>query len=221
MGNVVECLSVFLIVANLVMLTSSRLGVCIHAVAVQGVILGLLPVAKEWHELTTSVVLLSVITVVLKGLVFPRLLIKAARQAKVRREFEPLVSYNASILIGVAMLGFSFWIQSRLPLQGTASAPLLLPAAFFGILTGFFLTIARRKALTQVLGYLSLENGIYAFGASMLSSHPWVFEMGILLDVFVAVFVMGIAIFHISREFEHIDADRLASLRDPSGEAGA
>ncbi len=55
----------------------------------------------------------------------------------------------------------------------------------------------------------------------MLSSHPWVFELGILLDVFVAVFVMGIAIFHISQEFEHIDADRLASLRDPSGEAGS
>jgi hydrogenase-4 component E len=94
----------------------------------------------------------------------------------------------------------------------------LLPAAFFAILCGFFVTIARRKALTQILGYLALENGIFAFGAAALSEHPVMLEMGILLDVFVAVFIMGVAIFHINREFDHIDADRLASLRDPVGE---
>jgi hydrogenase-4 component E len=136
----------------------------------------------------------------------------------VRREVEPLVGYVASLLIGLGMLVFAFWLQSRLPLTRGGDG-ILLPASFFGILTGFFITIARRKALTEILGYLALENGIFAFGAAALSEHPWMLEMGILRDVFVAVFIMGAAILHISREFDHIDADRLASLRDPVGES--
>lgn len=214
MQNLVEYLSVFLIVINLVLLSSSRLGICIRAVTAQGVLLALLPIMAEWNHLAAVTVVLAAVTLVLKGVIIPRLLLSAAVKAEVRRELEPLVSYNFSIVLGIAMLGFSFWLQSRLPLTGVATAPLLLPAAFFTILSGFFLTIARRKALTQVVGYLTLENGIYAFGAAMLSSYPWVFELGILLDVFVAVFVMGIAVFHISREFDHTDTDRMTSLRD-------
>jgi len=65
----------------------------------------------------------------------------------------------------------------------------------------------------QTLGYLAMENGIYAFGLAFAVEEPLLVEMGVLLDVFVAVFVMGIAIYHISREFDHIDTDRLSALR--------
>jgi hydrogenase-4 component E len=82
------------------------------------------------------------------------------------------------------------------------------------LLTGLFLIVARRTALTQALGYLVMENGIYAFGVGLVEGTPMLLELGILLDVFVAVFVMGIAIFHISREFDHIDTDRMTTLRD-------
>ncbi len=74
--------------------------------------------------------------------------------------------------------------------------------------------VSRRKAITQVIGYLALENGVYAFATAVALQMPALVELGILLDVFVGVFVMGIAIFHIGREFNHIDADRLASLTD-------
>lgn len=218
---VVEYFSVFLIVLNLILLSSSRLGVCIRAVTAQGIILGVLPLVEEWGNLHTGTIVVAIVTLLLKGGVFPYLLSNAAGRAGVKREIEPLVSYNLSLIIGVVMLIFSFWLQSRLPVREGVTAPLLLPAAFFSIMAGFFITIARKKALTQVVGYLALENGIYAFGASMLSGHPWLFELGILLDVFVAVFVMGIAVFHISREFSHMDADRLASLRDISEEGAS
>ena len=69
-------------------------------------------------------------------------------------------------------------------------------------------------ALSQVLGYLAMENGIYAFGMAFAIQEPLMVEMGVLLDVFVAVFVMGIAIHHISREFDHIDTDKLSALKD-------
>jgi hydrogenase-4 component E len=68
--------------------------------------------------------------------------------------------------------------------------------------------------LNQVVGYLVLEDGVYLFGLILAPEVPLLVEMGILLDVFVAVFVMGIAIFHISREFDHLEVDQLTTLKD-------
>ena len=82
------------------------------------------------------------------------------------------------------------------------------------MLLGFLILVTRRKAVTQVVGYLMLDNGIFIFGQTLAEAVPMVVELGILLDLLVAVFVMGIAIHHISREFDHIDTRALASLRD-------
>lgn len=209
----IDYLSIIYVLTSLALLSSSRLGMLVKAAAVQGVILALIPVAKEWNHLDVAAAVLCLVTLIIKGGIFPRLLMSTVRRAGIKREVEPMVGYSSSLLVGLAMLVFSFWLHSRLPI-GDGAGPLLLPAAFFGIFCGFFLTLARRKALTQILGYLVLENGIFAFGAAALSDHPWMLELGILLDVLVAVFIMGFALLHISREFEHMDADRLASLHD-------
>lgn len=82
------------------------------------------------------------------------------------------------------------------------------------MLVGFFLIVSRRIALSQVLGYLVLENGIYILGVALVHEQPFLVELGVLLDVFVGVFVMGIMMFHINREFDHIDVHRLAKLTD-------
>jgi hydrogenase-4 component E len=89
-----------------------------------------------------------------------------------------------------------------------------VPVALFTMVVGLFLIVSRRQALMQVLGYLAMENGIYTFGVGLVQDTPMLVELGVLLDVFVAVFVMGIAIFHISREFDHIDTERLRTLKD-------
>jgi hydrogenase-4 component E len=90
----------------------------------------------------------------------------------------------------------------------------LLPCALFTTLTGLMMIVSRKNALTQVAGYLVMENGVYAFGAALAVEEPLLVEMGVLLDVFVAVFVMGITVYQISREFDHIDTDRLSELKD-------
>ena len=81
------------------------------------------------------------------------------------------------------------------------------------LLTGFFLMFNRRKAITQVLGYIVVENGIYAIGVALVGGVPLLVELGVLLDIFVAVFIMSIAAYHISREFDHIDVSQLDKLR--------
>jgi hydrogenase-4 component E len=115
---------------------------------------------------------------------------------------------------GVALLGVCFLIARPLHLPEKVQAGILIPVAMFTVIIGLFIIVSRKKAITQVLGYLAMENGIYAFGAAFALQEPLVVEMGVLLDVFVGVFVMGIAIYHISREFDHIDTDRLSALKD-------
>ena len=82
------------------------------------------------------------------------------------------------------------------------------------VIIGLVVLITRRKAVTQVVGYLVLENGIYVFGLSQVERVPFLVEAGVLLDIFVGVFIMGIVVFHINREFDSIDSARLTELRD-------
>lgn len=217
MPSVVQFILIFVVLANLTLMGSSRRRSCIHLVAAQGILLGVLPLILPGHGLTVSAPILSVASVALKGIVFPRLLLRAERTAGVKRELQPFIGYSASILLGVAFLAFSLWLGKRLPLPHDLAqtvGPLALPVSVYSILTGLMLIISRNMALTQVLGYLVLENGIYIFGVMFVREQPWLVETGILLDVFVAVFVMGIAIFHINREFDHMDVDQLTVLKD-------
>ncbi len=206
---------IYLILSDLLLVGSSRLGACIRIVATQGILLGLLPWLQQ-GQLTGHVLVLMAASVVTKGLIFPFLLARALREADVRREVEPLVGYLPSLLFGVLMLGGAFWFSARLPMPAGPRSGLVVPVALFTIATGLFLIVARKKAITQVLGYIVLENGIYIGGIVLVREAPFLVELGVLLDVFVAVFIMGILVFHISREFDHIDTDRLSSLRDAS-----
>jgi len=85
--------------------------------------------------------------------------------------------------------------------------------AIMTVFTGLFILMSRKKAITQVLGYIIMENGIYLMGLALVGEMPLLIETGILLDIFVAVFIMGIAVFHINREFDHIDVNELNRLK--------
>jgi hydrogenase-4 component E len=204
---------ILVVLTNLKLMASSRLGACIRTTAAQGILLGLLPLLVHAHTAPLRVVGLALGSVSLKGVVFPWLLFRALREAEVTREVEPYVGYLTSILVGVLALAASFWLGGRLPLSAPATSPLLAPTALFSILAGLFLIVGRKRAVNQVLGFLVLENGIYTFGVGIMAGTPFLVELGVLLDAFVAVFVMGIAVYHINREFDHMDADRLDRLK--------
>ena len=213
----VDTALVFLALTDVLLLGSSRLTRCIRIVAFQGVLLGAVTMAVHAHEMSVRVVALAGLIVALKGGVFPWLLSRVLRGADVRREVEPLVGYIVSMLAGGLGLALSFWLSAQLPLPAAPISTLVVPVALFTTLVGLFLIVSRRTALMQVLAYLVLENGIYTFGVGVVQGMPVIVELGVLLDVFVAVFVMGIAIFHINREFDHIDAKQLTMLRDWTG----
>ncbi|MGA2684253.1 MAG: hydrogenase [Verrucomicrobiota bacterium] len=205
---------VIVVLTNLKLLGSSRLGASIRVVAAQGMVLGLLPILAHWNELSLRFGLLAVGTIAIKGIVFPWFLFRAIREAEIGREIEPYVGYAASLVTGAVALGVSFWVCTKLPIPENIASPWLAPVSFFSIFAGLFLIVSRKRALNQVLGFLVMENGIYTFGVGVAARTPFLVEAGVLLDVFVAVFVMGITIFHINREFDHISTDRLSTLKD-------
>jgi hydrogenase-4 component E len=211
-------LLVAVVLVDFLLLGSSRLAASIRLVAVQGVLLGLLVVTEHGPWATPwRVWVLALGTVAIKAVVFPYLLRRALREATVRHEIEPFLGMIASTLVGVLAFVLALWLGARLPLPGGTASPLLVPVALFTMLVGLLLITTRRTALSQVLGYLVLENGVFACGLALTDKAPLSVEIGILLDVFVAVFVMGIIIYHINREFDNIDTDRLTALKD-SGE---
>ncbi len=199
--------------ANLWLLGLSRLGASIRVTAAHGVLVGLLPLFSHADGTGPRLLAIAAGTILLKGLLFPRLLFRAIREANIRREIEPFVGFTASLLLGLLLLLASLWMGSRVPLPHRPVSSLAVPVALFTMLCGLLLIVSRKKAVTQVLGYLVLEDGIYAFGILAVGEIPVLVELGVLLDAFVAVLVMGIAVHGIQREFEHMDADRLSALR--------
>lgn len=210
-----DSLLLVLILAGLTMLGSSRLEGITRLMSLQGILVAALPLAGRGTELPRpNEWLLALVTATLKGAVFPALIRGALRKTSAKREIEPYVGPNASVLIGILVLGASFWLGSRLPLPAAARGTLAVPTGLFMLWTGLFLICARRKAITQVIGFVTLENGIYVLGAALVRPASGLIEMGILLDVFAGVFIMAIVLFHISREFGDSDASRLDQLKD-------
>lgn len=217
MVGIIDFVMFLLVATNLALLESSRLKTCIWLVAFQGMALGFLPVLVGYNHagsIGLHAVFVGVISILLKGVVFPLLLMLAVHRANVRREIEPFVSYNISIITGVAALAASIWLSRFLNIPASAGGTLAVPMAFFTIFTGLLIITSRKKAITQVVGYLVMENGIFTFGFAVMPHAPFVVELGILLDLLVAVFVMGIMILHISATFDHIDVSRISTLGD-------
>ena len=210
----IDGILVLLVLTSFWILGSSRLQTCIQAVAIQGILLGLIPTLSNWPAIGGRLAVVVIVSTAIKAVVLPALLRRAIREANVRNEVEPLVGFTTSMLLGIGLWGLATHIAGRLPLLLPHVSSLLPPAAIFTVLCGLLLLVSRNTAVMQAIGYLALENGIYAFGWACAAEDSLLVEMGILLDVFVAVFVMGITIYHLNREFDSIETDELVSLKD-------
>lgn len=212
MESLTQLFLFLVILSDFAVLGMSRISACIRAVALQGLLLGLLPPVLH-ASLSPHTMVLVVGTILVKAVVLPGFLRWAMREAAVRREVEPLIGYMTSLLAGMGALALAFLVAHVLP-GNLGEAEMLIPTALVTVIIGLIVLITRRKAVTQVVGYLMLENGIYLFGLTQLQRVPFLVEVGVLLDVFVAVFIMGIVVFHINREFDSISATQLTDLRE-------
>ncbi len=213
MSRSFDLLLVGVMLLNFLVLGTSRIRVCIQAAALQGVLLGLLPLLVH-RSFDWRTGLVAAGTLAVKGLVIPSLLLKAMRDVQIRREVEPHLGFVASLFLGGIGTGLALLFAGGLPLAPEHDGSLVVPASLATLLAGFLVLTTRRKAITQVVGYLLLENGVFVFGLLLLEAMPFLVEVGVLLDLFVAVFIMGIVLDHIRAEFSSLDTERLAELKE-------
>lgn len=213
MSQLVDPLLVVILLLNFFLLGASRLNAAITGSAAQGVILGFLVLlVHEGFGWRTALVVTVVVLV--KGVTIPTLLLRALRETSSRREVEPVIGYITSLLLGAIGTGLCIVFARSLTLMPQHQGSLIVPTSLATVVTGFLMLTTRRKAIAQVAGYLVLENGIFVMGLALFEAVPYLVEIGILLDLFAGIFVMGIIIHHINREFASLDTTRLTALRE-------
>ena len=206
-----ELALVLIILFGIIILGNNRLGTMIQFFALQSLVLSTMPllIHPGIHAL-----IMTVATIVLKVFLMPALLFWAIRHVSIRWEVQPLIGYGKTLMLGGFLMGVAFLISSKLELPDTQVSHLLIPSAFSIVMIGFLLMVSRFKAIIQVIGYLVMENGIFLFALLLLEKTPFLVEMGILLDIFVAALVMGIIINHINQEFGSASTIKLTNLKD-------
>jgi hydrogenase-4 component E len=213
MPNIVDPLLVVVLLINFFVLGTSRMRSIVNGSAAQGVVLGAVALFSHGEFGLTSIVVAGG-AVVLKGVVIPGMLLRALRDVVIRREVEPLIGFVPSLLTGAFGTALAILFAHTLPLAPEHVGTLLVPTALSTVLAGFILLTTRTKAITQVVGYLVLENGVFIMGLTLVDAMPFLVEMGVLLDLLVGIFVMGIIINHIQREFASQDTTHLSQLKE-------
>jgi hydrogenase-4 component E len=208
----IDMVLVLTLLLDLGILAVSRLVTGVRFFAAQSLLLAFLPLMGtvlhgEVFSLHAPLVVAG--TLALKVTLIPYILIRIIRSGEIHAEITPLLGFTASVFVGAALVVASFAVAARLPLPVAPISNLIVPTSLSTVLVGLLMLITRVNAITQVLGFLLVENGIFVFGLTLLRSMPVLVELGILLDVFVGVFIMAIVVYHIRREFDHMDTDAL------------
>ncbi len=164
------------------------------------------------------ILIAAILTLLVKAILVPVLLERLVDRIEIRQEIEPFVNIPLSVLIcgGLTLLGYVVAESFYHPERTTGAAALghnTLAVAVSLFLIGFFMMINRRKALTQVLALLSLENGLFLAAISLTYGMPLIVELGVFFDVLVAVMVLGILVYRIRESFESMDVSKMRRLR--------
>jgi len=209
----ITLLAASMLVIQLLMVVQRMLLTSIRLFALQSLALtGIAGIIAYFHN-ATHVYLVAVLTLIGKVIFLPWLLNRLVRRIQIEQEIEPLLNSTSSMVLcgALTLLGYivarPFTSLERLGNNTLAIAITLL-------LTGFFLMFNRRKAITQVLALLTVENGVMLAAVALTTyGMPLVVELGIFFDVMVAVMVLGILVYRIRETFASMDVSKLSQLK--------
>jgi len=207
------CAALLLLLA-FAMLTQRRIVSLINLFAAQGVVLVLSTLVVAYSTDQGHLVYSALLTLVLKVLLLPWIMHRLIRALNVRWDVEPLINIPATMLIGIVLVIFAFNLATPISqIAGTVTKS-TIGIATACILLAFLMMITRRKAVSQVIGFLAMENGLFLAATSATYGMPMVVELGIALDVLVATLLFGVFFFHIRDTFESLDIHHLEKLRE-------
>ncbi len=164
----------------------------------------------EINWINLAVILLE--TIIFKSIAIPWFLSYIIKKNKIIRETEPFVSYFWSLIIITGFIIMSFIISGSLELPKDSKPEFTV--AFASLFTGIYIIITRKKIITHMMGYMILENGVFLLSLTIGAHQPILVNLGILLDIFVSVLVLGLFLNKIGNTFEEMSIDNLSNLKD-------
>jgi len=213
-GQLLNLLAAALLLLSFAMLGQRRILSLINLFMAQGAVLcvstGLVALTTGQPHLYWS----ALITLVLKVLLLPWILHRLIRRLNVKWDVETLINIPTTMLIGIVLVIFSFNLALPISeLAGTVTRS-LLGIAMACVLLAFLMMITRSKAVPQVIGFLSMENGLFFAATSATYGMPMVVELGIALDVLVGTVILGVFFFQIREKFDSLDIRHLEQLKE-------
>jgi hydrogenase-4 component E len=210
----INLLAALLLLLAFAMLTQRRILSLIDLFAVQGFVLVLSTTVVAYSTQQGHLYYSALLTFVLKVLLLPWILHRLTRALNVQWDVEPLIDIPATMLLGIVLVIFAFNLATPVTEMAGTITKSTLGIAMACILLSFLMMITRRKAVSQVIGFLSMENGLFFAATSATYGMPMVVELGIALDVLVGTFVFGVFFFHIRETFESLDIHHLEKLKE-------
>jgi hydrogenase-4 component E len=212
-AQLITLCAALMLVVQLLIVVQRMLLTNIRLFALQSLMLAVIAAIIAHFHHATHVYVIAALTLIGKVFLLPRLLTRLVRRINIVQEIEPLLDAPSSMLLcgGLTLLGYivarPFTSLERLGNNTLAIAMTL-------VLTGFFLMFNRRKAITQVLALLTVENGVMLAAVALTTyGMPLVVELGIFFDVMVAVMVLGILVYRIRESFASMDTSKLSQLK--------
>ena len=213
-GQLVNLLAAALLLIAFAMLSQRRILSLIRLFAWQGLALTLSTAIVAHSSGQTHLYWSAAITFVLKVIAVPWILHRLIDQLNVRWDVETLINIPATMLVGIALAIFAFALATPISEMASTLTRATLGIALASVLLSFLMMIVRRKAVPQVIGFLSMENGLFFAATSATYGMPLVVELGIALDVLVGTFVFGIFFFHIRETFDSLEIRHMEKLKD-------
>jgi hydrogenase-4 component E len=198
---------------SFLLLIRNSLAAQVRMFALQSSVLSALAAVVAYFSGNRELFGVAVVFALIKVVVIPNVLNRAVTKIGLQRAVAPYLGTSITLAICAGLVILAFYVMAPV----TASNPLPtadgIPLAFAGVLIGLFTTVNRRRALTQILGFLMLENGIFMTALLATYGVPLIVEMGVFLDVLVAVLIMEVFVYQIRENFESIDVKQLGSLK--------
>lgn len=191
-----------------------ELAAIVRLLVAQGVLIAALAALLGVRESSGELYLAALGVLVLKAFVLPAVLRRVLAESGEARETEPLVNVTASLLAAALLTLLAYWLSGPLVALAPSPATRALPVGLAVLLMGFFMLVTRRRALSQVVGFLLLDNGIATTAFLATSGVPLVVELGVSLDVLLVVLVLQIVVARMRLTFGRTDLDELRELRD-------
>jgi hydrogenase-4 component E len=156
----------------------------------------------------------SLLTLTFKVILLPYILYALMRKLKIRREIESLVNIPGTMLMGIALVIFSYHLTAPITQLSNLVTRSTLAVALATVMLGLLMMVTRSHAVTQIIGFLAMENGLFFAATSATYGMPMVVELGVALDLLIAAFIFGIFFFHISTTFDTLDVAQMAKLKE-------